>query len=353
MKNPLYFAIPGELSTRTGGYAYDRRLIEELSARDLNVTVLALSPRFPFPDAHDLEAADATFASLPDGAVVLVDGLAFGAMEEIALRHGSRLRFIALCHHPLALESGLSDADCDRFLLSEAAALSVARAIVVTSDETKRILKTLFSTPDSKILVALPGTDEVPFAPCEGNPPVVLCVATLTRRKGHDVLIEALSRLRDLPWQARFVGGDTFDPGWVSHLHERVAAAGLEARIYFTGSLEDVTAEYRKADLFVLPTLYEGYGMVIGEALAHGLPVVTSDIAPLNSVVPRDAGVLIPPGDAGALSKALAILLQHPGVRQKLGDGARQAAALLPRWTDCGARVATLVDVIAQRRVET
>lgn len=328
----LYFVVPGDLNTRTGGYAYDRRVLQELSALGLHIEILRLSARFPYPDAAALQDAEQQLAQLPDASLVMLDGLAFGAMASIANKHRTRLRLIALCHHPLALESGLSAAQAAAFKHSERSALACARAVIVTSPHTGRMLEELFALPPSKIHTALPGTDRAPFAPCTGQPPVLLTVATLTPRKAHDVLIAALARIKHLPWQARFIGGAEFDPDWSAGLQQQVRNAGLDERIAFLGSLASLEQEYLAADLFVLASLYEGYGMVFAEALAHGLPIVAARAGAVADVVPSTAGLLVSPSDPVALADALYKVLRDNSLHKRLQYAAQRSATLLPSW---------------------
>lgn len=339
----FYFAIPGDINTLTGGYAYDRRLMAELHAQDNKVGHLQLSSHFPAPDAEALADAAAKFAALADHAVVIVDGLAYGVMDAIAEQHTERLNIIALCHHPLMLEAGLSTPQTQQLFLSEQRALNAAKAVIVTSQMTSKILVEQFAIPAKKITVALPGTDSQSFAPCVGNPPVLLCVATLTRRKAHDVLIDALAKSRHLDWTARFVGGMDFDPEWTAFLKNKVATCGLEQRILFIGNVADPTSEYAGADLFVLPSLFEGYGMAFAEALSFGLPIVAARAGAVPDVVPESAGILVAPDDSASLADALQNLLTDRELQKNLRAGARAAARNLPRWSDTAAVVARLI----------
>lgn len=342
----LYFAFPGQLETLTGGYLYDRRLIHELRQRGVRVETVALSEQFPFPDTAALREAHAAFAALPDGAVVIADGLAFGALGALAQAQAQRLRLIALCHHPLALESGLDRAQQMHFQASEQQALQAARAVLVTSRYTARLLHTQFAVAQSRVVVAPPGTDPRPFAPAEGQPPTLLTVASVTRRKAHDVLIDALAGLTHLPWQARFVGGMDFDPVWSQHRQAQVNRLRLQKRICFTGALDQLEAEFQQADVFVLPSRFEGYGMVFAEALAAGLPVVAARAGAVPDVVPETAGLLVPPDDATALTAALRRLLTDDGLRRRLQIGARNAAATLPTWAHTAQHVARLIEEV-------
>jgi glycosyltransferase involved in cell wall biosynthesis len=339
----IWFAIPGDLDTLTGGYAYDRRLLAGLRARGLVVQHLPLPGRYPRATREDLNHADAALAALPDGATVLIDGLAYGVLDACAARQRDRLRLIGLCHHPLALESGISEEEALRLAASERAALQAARAVVVTSAYTAHLLCAKFALSSQRIVIAPPGVDPGPFARCVGSPPVLLTVATLTRRKAHDVLIAALAQLQGLSWQARFVGGGHYDRSWSAALREQVSAAGLQQRITFVGEKPNVAAEYHAADLFVLPSWFEGYGMVFSEALAAGLPVVAARAGAVPDVVPEQAGILVPPGDSAALAAALSRILTDSSLRLRLQQGAREAACALPRWEDTARMVEALI----------
>ncbi|WP_108126308.1 glycosyltransferase family 4 protein [Saccharospirillum mangrovi] len=342
----VFFVFPGDLATPTGGYRYDRRLIHELRQLGVEVKTIALSSQFPFPDKQALEDARQKLAALPDGAVVIFDGLAFGTLDQLAEAEAQRLRIIALCHHPLALESGLDPVQQQKFKTSEQRALYTVRSILVTSEHTRQILIDQFAMPPDKVVVAQPGTDPMPFAPCIGSPLQLLTVATLTRRKAHDVLIDALAPLADLPWQARFVGGKDFDPDWADALQQQINRLQLQNRIQLVGAVDDLEPEFHNADLFVLPSRYEGYGMVFAEALAAGLPVIAARAGAVPDVVPESAGLLVLPDDTAALTDALRTLLTEKDLRRQLQTGARNAAANLPTWADTAAQVARLIQAI-------
>lgn len=347
-----YFLYPGDLDTATGGYHYDRRLIAGLRELGLEVTTISLAATFPRPDPPTLEATARVLATLPDGATVVIDGLAFGVMDRLAAAEAKRLRLVALCHHPLALESGLDASQQRDFMHSEQSALSHTRAVVVTSEHTRQLFISRFGVSAQHITVALPGTERMPFAACDGNPLRLLTVATLTRRKAHDVLIEALATLTALPWQARFVGGSEFDPGWAAFLEQRVRELHLSERIDFVGSSDSLPSEYANADLFVLPSRFEGYGMVFAEALAAGLPVIAARAGAVPDLVPDTAGLLVAPDDTGALREALQQLLTDATLRHKLQAGARAAAAALPDWDDCARRVLQLLEQVQRLEQE-
>jgi glycosyltransferase involved in cell wall biosynthesis len=344
----VYFVYPGNLDTPTGGYHYDRRLIEELRKLKIRVHTLSLPDRFPFADSQTLDVARNTLSAVPDNAVVLIDGLAFGVLDELAAEEANRLRLLALCHHPLALESGLDENHQRAFRISEKRALQHARGVVVTSSHTAKILTTEFDVAGERIVVALPGTGRVPFARCDGDPLRLLTVGSLIRRKGHDILIESLAALRNLSWTARFVGDSRFDPDWAQRLRQQVSSLQLDDRIRFTGPLDELQGEYRNADLFVLPSRFEGYGMVFAEALAAGLPVVAASTGAVPDVVPASAGLLVPGDDTQALTHALQALLTDGERRRQLQAGARRAAEALPEWSDSARRVAQKIEEVGR-----
>ncbi|BDA86453.1 glycosyl hydrolase [Aureimonas sp. SA4125] len=332
MNRRLVFAIPGDLRTMTGGYAYDRRMIAELGALGWSVTHLELPGSFPDPGPSDIEETARLLAEIGDGAAVLVDGLAFSAAPEVFAAQADRLAFVALIHHPLALETGLTRQRQDALRAAETRALELARAVVVTSAMTGRELTDSFGVEPGRITVAVPGTDRQARAPAQGAPPTILSVGTLVPRKGHDVLITALSRVADLDWRCRIVGDATRDLDHASALAQLIGGFGLGDRITLAGGVDDTGAAFARADLFALATHYEGYGMVFAEALAHGLPIVGTRAGAVAEVVPADAGILVEPNDVPAFGGALRTLLADPALRRRYADGAFDAGQRLATW---------------------
>lgn len=340
------FLIPGDLQSATGGYGYDRRIIAGLRELDWRVNVHSLDASFPLPTAAALEHAEQVFSGIPDDGLVMVDGLAFGAMPEVAERHGRRLRLVALVHHPLALETGLSRDVSDRLERSERASLRSVRHVVVTSEATAMALER-YDVDRARISVIVPGTDEAPLARgSDDGTPHLLCVATLTPRKGHDLLIESLAALSSLAWKLTCVGSPMRHSDAADTLQSQIRRASIGDRVALVGELtgDALEAAYRAADLFVLPTRHEGYGMVVAEALARGIPVISTRTGAIPELVGPDAGLLVPPGDVTAFRDALARVLRDPALFAALRAGARAAREHLPRWRRSCARMAHVLE---------
>ena len=203
MSRNFVFAVPGDLATPTGGYAYDRRMIAELKDLGWHAEVVDLGGEFPRPSAAVRAAARARLEAVPKDRCIVIDGLALGVLpdEAAALRDG---KLVALVHHPLALETGLSPAQAEALRLSERAALASVRHVIVTGAATARVLAADYAVPPARISIALPGID--PVARARGSPAraragtvALLSVGALVPRKGYDVLLAALATIRICP----------------------------------------------------------------------------------------------------------------------------------------------------------
>ncbi|WP_319532021.1 glycosyltransferase family 4 protein [uncultured Cohaesibacter sp.] len=334
MRRKLTFAYPGDLNLKTGGYGYDRAMIAGLKALGWDVDLLALGDGFPAPEASIKREAERLLSALPDGLLVMIDGLAFGILDQWAEREAHRLCIVALVHHPLALESGLGEETQDRLRSSERKALAATRHVVVTSPNTGRELVARFEVPADKVTIALPGTERAPVSSCNGSPPHILSIGTLIPRKGHDVLINALKRIEDLSWTATIVGSKSLHPATTNALQAQIADLGLAERVLLHGECDDVRAFLACADIFALASRYEGYGMVFAEALSQGVPVVACNAGAIPDVVPEDAGLLVPVDDVEAFANALRSLLEDKALHQHMALGARRAGEALPGWDD-------------------
>lgn len=340
----LVLIVPGCLDTLTGGYGYDRGIAAGLRDLGWSVEVRELDSSFPDPTPAAREQAARTLAALPDGATVLVDGLALGAMPAEAERAAARLRLVALVHHPLAAEVGVDRAA--ELYASERRALAAARLVIVTSQATAGALAG-YDVDRDRIAVIEPGTDRAPLARgSSGAFLQMLCVATLTPRKGHEVLFRALVAVPDSNWRLTCVGSARRHPPTVERLRALMREEGLADRVSLVGEVDAaaLAAHYDGADLFVLPTLHEGYGMVVAEALARGLPVVGTATGAIPELLADGAGLVVPPGDSERLAAALSEVLTDASARARLARGARRVRDRLPSWPQAARKMAEALE---------
>lgn len=348
MVKAAVFAVPGNLATPTGGYAYDRRMIAELGLLGWHIDVLDLGDGYPQPSAASRAGALARLSALTPGRPVVIDGLAFGVLPEGAQALRARHAMIALVHHPLALESGLTTGQADALRASERSALACARHVVATSATTARLLAAEYGVASERVSVVEPGTDRVTVAPRRQAAEVaLLAVGAVVPRKGYDVLICALATLADLSWRLVIAGDCTRSPTTSRQLEGDIVRLGLSGRIAMRGAatVEELSSLYASSDLFVLPSRFEGYGMAFAEAISHGLPVVATTAGAIPETVPADAGVLVPPDDAEALAAVLRLLIEQPDARHRLAAGARSAR--FPTWPEQAALFVRVLDSLA------
>jgi glycosyltransferase involved in cell wall biosynthesis len=350
----LTFVVPGRLDTRTGGYGYDRHIIAGLRNAGWVVHVLELNGDFPFPSEGARQAAVQALRTIPDGALVLIDGLALGVLPAEAEQQARRLTLFGLVHHPLADEIGLAADVAAHLAASEARALAAVRHVFVTSETTASALERLGVTRE-RVTVVEPGTTRPLLARgSTGSQVELLSVASVTPRKGHQVLLSALATMRDLHWHLTCVGSLERDASTAARIRTQIAENALADRVSLAGEVDEdeVGAFFDRADVFVLPTFYEGYGMVIAEAIAHGLPIVSSAVGPIPALVGDSGALLVPPGDVEALAGALSRVVRDPSLRAWLAEGSRRIRGRLPTWDEASARMAAALVALGRDAIE-
>src|SRR5581483_7652495 len=296
---------------------------------------------WPRPHAASYEVLADAVARIPDGAVVLLDGLVAAAAPEVLVPEANRLRLVVLVHMPLG--GSADDAAGER----EGAVLAAAHSVVTTSAWARRVLLQLYGLPAERVHVAEPGADAAALAPGTVGAGALLAVAAVIPGKGDDVLLEALALLADPRWRWLCVGSLHRDAAYVDGLRRRVAAGGIEERVRFAGPQTgaELARSYGAADLLVLPSRAETYGMVVTEALARGLPVVAADVGGVPEALGHGAdgarpGLLVPPDDPVALRDALRSWLEDVALRRRLRRAARERRTLLGDWSRTSSVVA-------------
>jgi glycosyltransferase involved in cell wall biosynthesis len=330
--------LPGGIddpAAPSGGNRYDR-VVLALLARDVHE--IAVPGSWPSPGASARAALTRALSDIPDNSDVLIDGLVACGVPELLEPHARRLRLIVLVHLPLSDETGLPRDEAARLRACERRALHLADTVIATSDQAAAHISGLHDLP--AVAVAAPGVD--PAEPAEPDPAGrrLLCVASVTHRKGQALLVTALEEhLADLDWRCTFVGA-LRDP--VPH---------TDPRIHFAGPLvgADLDAAYDDADLFVLPSRAETYGMVVTEALARALPVLATEVGGVPEALGRASdgrrpGLLIPPGDPEILARALRDWLTDPDLRSRWRSAARDRRPALPTWAETARRLAAIID---------
>ena len=307
----------------SGGNVYDRRLCRELLARGWAVT----EHRVP------LSGLARALAAVPDRGVVLVDGL---IASEALVPETSRLRIVVLLHMPVG---------DDR----ERAVLNAAAAVVTTSDWARE------RVPGRAATVAAPGSD--PALPATGSRSgrELLCVGAVVRAKGQDVLLDALAKIVHADWHCTVAGALDLDPAFVEELRARADEVGIGDRVRFTGAVvgQDLDDVYAGTDLLVSASRRESYGMSVTEALARGIPVVTTDVGGTPEAVgsaPDGSrpGLVFPADDSSALAEHLERWLGEPQLRGRLRRAAAGRRETLDSWAETARRVA---GVLADERI--
>jgi glycosyltransferase involved in cell wall biosynthesis len=342
------FAIPGDITTLTGGYIYERRLLEGLRELGRDVQHVALGASYPDPSPADLVDTVAQLTALDDDRVLILDGFLVGTVPTESLAHVDN-PLIAMVHHPLALEEGLDDERRQYLFHTERANLALMQHVLAPSPHTATILTERYDVASERITIARPGTD-APLGPSlPTHPPVILSVGIQHPRKGHDVLLAALAQLRHLDWRAVIVGS-SYDAPHAAALARLHTDLELGDRVRFAGRVDadELSTLYRSATVFALATRYEGYGIVFDEALAHGLPIVSCAVGAVPDTVPGGAGLLVPPDDPAALAAALTELLTDPARRTRLAAAAAAAGGALPRWSRTATLVGGVLDGLSQ-----
>jgi glycosyltransferase involved in cell wall biosynthesis len=350
----VHVVVPADVADTavpSGGNTYDRRVCQGLSVMGWSVSQVPVAGSWPRPDTAAEAALAAALAGIPDGAVVLVDGLVGCGVPEVVVPHADRLRLAMLVHMPLADEAGLVPSVAADLDAGERRTLRAAAAVVATSPWAARRLVAHHGLAAERVHAVAPGTDPAPVAGGTDGASRLVCVAAVTAGKGQDVLVEALAEVADLPWTCVLVGALRRDPDYVDHVRDLVARHGLGDRVRLIGPVlgEQLAGIYATADLSVLASRTETFGMVVTEALARGIPMLATDVGALRETLGTAGdgsvpGVLVPPGDPAALAGALRAWLTDASLRERLRASALLRRAAVGGWGQTSRTLAGVLD---------
>jgi glycosyltransferase involved in cell wall biosynthesis len=334
----------------SGGNTYDRRLCDDLAAAGWSVYVRGVAGDWPGPGEEARRALARVLASSSDDALVLVDGLVASGVPEVMVPASERLRLVLLMHTPFGHPDGPGGP-----VEGEREVARAVAAVVTTSEWTRRWIVASYDLDPARVHVARPGVDAADPAPGSDTGRNLLCVGAVTPGKGQDLLLAALGRLADLDWRCQCVGALTKAPDFVDDLSRDVRSAGLDHRFLLAGPRtgRELETSYAEADVLVLATRAETYGMVVTEALARALPVVAPHVGGVPEalgVTPdgRRPGMLVAPGDVDALAHSLRRWLCEPDLRHGLRAAADRRRAGLPGWSETAERVADVLREVAR-----
>lgn len=336
----LVYACSLDYARLTGGWVYNSRLVTELAQRGWTIERLDLPAGFPQPDAAARGRARQQFAGLVDGAIVMLDQICLSPISDIAVREAERLRWVMIFHHPMALENEADVEAARRRAQQERTALNACRLVVASSRDTRDRLVSDYGVPAHRIVTVVPGLDAVADRgrrqAIADTEPRLLAVGAVVPRKGYDVLIGAMAMLADMDWRLAIVGDTERAPDYVAQLQRQIADAGLQDRVRLTGGLAQAELDelWRTADVFVASSRHEGYGMAVAEAIARGIPTVTTEAGAIGGWLDPSAAVIVREHSAPALAEALRRVLGDGGLRAELARNARRHAKSLPSWAD-------------------
>ena len=340
------FVVPANIRHNSGGNVYNANLAEAMRAQGVDVEILPVDGSWPDSSAKErrrlgsLVGAWEPKTEITAATVTIVDGLvACGVPDEIEYAAAAGQRVFVLLHMP-----SLSHADGER------RALRAAAGVICTSSWAANAIKERYGISSSR--VALPGTKAAPVA--EGSdPPHIIAVAALLPNKDQLLTVAALAGLQDLAWTASLIGADDADPGYAALVRTAIASQGMEERVRLTGQLTGQTldSEWNRADLSLLVSRAETFGLVVTESLAHGIPVIVREgtgavealgLASQRNGTPGSEAPALPgtavglPGPDTSHPAMLAAVIRRwlvePALRSSWRAAALAARERLPQW---------------------
>jgi glycosyltransferase involved in cell wall biosynthesis len=299
----LYFIIPGNIHSLTGGYLYDMKMIRGLEEQGYDVPIIGIDE--PLTCLAAIEGyCRSQFIKLPPGTCVVIDSLVLGLLHKLVREFSDRLNIVGLIHLPvtyniLSYKMKLADYEIN--------AMMDASSLIVTGRFMVQLLGDA-GIPSEKITIVEPGTERYPRKRTYKKLPTeLLCISNYSAIKAQHVLVQALEKIRHMDWSLNLYGNMQRDERYVASLRSYILRKNLEGRILLHDTIphDQISAAFLQSDLFILPSLFESFGMVLAESLAHGIPVVTTVAGNIPYTVPPAMGVFTERGNADHLAYAL------------------------------------------------
>jgi len=364
----IVFVIYGSIDQVTGGYLYDRKVVEWLRARGDRVEVLSLPKRPPLlapirgPGCSLRVLLRGVTRKAEDRTWIVVDELTYPSFFTALLFHPGSIECMATLVHHLRSDERIGAVQRWLALMCEKVLLNRSGLIIVNSDTTASAVRRHLKT-GVRVQVCRPGKNTLPAAAqrsaaqwegAETDHTVqLLTVGNVIPRKGHMALAAYLAPMTDLSWQLTIVGRDEPRTVYSKRLHALIDRSGLGQRVHFAGTVsdEELALLYRYADLFLFPSSYEGYGIALAEALCYGLPYVAFNSGGLREiagcggesaemkdrVIPCRGGYLVDIGNPDIFGAVLRRLIEDAGLRSRLSREALERSWELPTWEETGA----------------
>jgi glycosyltransferase involved in cell wall biosynthesis len=327
----IHFLTMGNIYSLTGGYLYNMRMIEGLEQKGYSVNIFGTD--WPWNIKSDLEKISLFhFEKLAVGSCIIIDSLVLARLRSVVEKFSTRLTFIGLIHLPVSYQ--YTYGEFGRISHEELIALRQMKQLIVTGRFTYDLLWKA-GLNAARIRVVEPGTDQFPRKThYKSVPSELLCIANYSAIKAHDILIRSLSRLASRDWTLHLYGDIGHDKEYSSGIYSLIEQLHLEKRVIMHGiaGRDEITAIFLLADLFVMPSLFESYGMALTESLAHGVPVLTTRTGNIPHTVPPGMGILVEPGNEEELTHAIRSLMDEPSKYASLCSTASQYHYLARSW---------------------
>lgn len=355
------FLIPGDIRRQTGGSLYNRKLAICLIERGFQVKVVQV-PDLPYFTGLLASVILAPFflfrLATKKYDIVIEDGWAqhTALLFNIAFRVFGKVPLVVIVHQIRSGAMKLPGSSIARMV--ERITLGSAQLIVTVSNFLSAEVERLIGKRE-QTAVAPPGSTPLLDKTWDRDkaldmPLRLLFVGNCTRLKGLDHLIAALSLIQDLPVCLDLVGDVSFEPRYHKKLMRQARALGVSERVAFHGAVqhEELGSFYSRADIFTFPSLYEGFGIVLAEAMHAGLPIVATRVGPADEILREGENALIvPAGDSTALAAAIRLLATDSSIREAFGRRSRELAGSLPTWEKTCHHICHRIEMLLQPKV--